>query len=301
MVFTKLKHYGELVMFSHTLFSLPFALLTMIIAANGFPQLHILIWGIVALVGARTGANAWNRIADAEIDLANPRTAHRHLPQKIVANWEVLALTVFSYLIYFFAAFQINNLALILSPIPIVLFTIYPYTKRFTWLCHFFLGFCCALAVFGSWIAIENHLFDLTLIDGQLGFSIELIPTLLFIAVLLWNAGFDIIYGSQDIEHDRQVGLFSIPQTFGLKYGLLISKVAHLLMICLLAVVIVITPSLGSVATVGLIIATILLIIEHSKIDVHNRIIMKLVSYRLNQIISVTIFIFYSWDVFIWN
>ncbi len=292
----KFKNYFNLVMFSHTLFSLPFALIAMVLATRGVPDYNVLFWGIIALIGARTGANAFNRIADRHIDKENPRTNHRHLPQNQVSLFEAYIITIGSYLIYFIAAYKINELCFKLAIIPIVLFTIYPYTKRFTNLCHLFLGFCCAMGVFGGWIAVTNHLFSIAIIDNILFFDIDIIPVILFSAVLFWNAGFDIIYATQDLEHDQNHNLHSIPATFGLQASRGIAFGFHFIMMVLLFSLVIFYP-FTYIYIIGLMLASILLIMEHKIIDVNNKVLMRIASYRLNQVISITIFIAVIWDV----
>jgi 4-hydroxybenzoate polyprenyltransferase len=293
--------YGEMVMFSHTLFSLPFALITLFLAANGFPEWRILFYSLLALIGGRTGANAFNRYADRFIDQANPRTANRHIPQGLLKATEALLVTLVSYAIYFFAAFQINEICFYFSIIPIILFSIYPYTKRITHFCHLFLGFCCAVAVLGAWMAVRNELVFLTILDGKLlvDFNhINYVPIILFIAVMLWNAGFDIIYGTQDINHDQTHAIHSVPARFGLKKALWIARSFHLIMVLLLLSLISMSE-LSIVYGIGIIIVSGIFLIEHRIVAPHNAIMMKLASYKLNQVISMTILGFTMIDLFL--
>lgn len=293
--------YGEMVMFSHTLFSLPFALITMFIAANGLPETNIIIYGLIALVGARTGANAFNRYADRLIDARNPRTASRHIPSGQLKSVESIFVTLLSYTVYFYAAYQINELCFYLSPIPILLFTLYPYTKRFTYFCHLILGISCAFAVLGAWMAVTNELFFITFNQSTNRISltsINMIPIILFIAVALWNAGFDTIYGTQDIEFDRENNIFSIPAKFGLKKALIIAKLFHLSMIILLISLFIIVPELSYIYLIGIFISSLLFLFEHKIVKPHNSVLMKLASYKLNQLISISIFTFTCLDIF---
>ena len=220
MVLKKLKSYGELVMFSHTLFSLPFALISMIWAADGLPSAATIFWILIALIGARNGANALNRIVDKDIDKKNPRTANRHLPKGIVKNYEALGIVIFCFFIFIIAAYKLNPLCFMLSPVALFLFIIYSYTKRFTWVCHIILGITCGGAPVGAWLAVTG--------------KFALAPIILGAIVTLWVAGFDIIYATQDIEFDRKIGLFSIPAKFGLKGALYISSLFHFITILLL-------------------------------------------------------------------
>lgn len=300
-MFKKIVLYGEMVMFSHTLFSLPFALITMFIAANGLPKLSIIIYGMIALVGARTGANAFNRYADRIIDAKNPRTATRHIPKGKLKSTEALLVTLVSYVVYFYAAYQINDLAFQLAIIPLIFFTIYPYTKRFTYLCHLFLGLSCAFAVLGAWIAVKNELFFISFnpTTNMINFSMNIVPIILFIAVALWNTGFDTIYGTQDIEFDRENKIYSIPARFGLKKGLLIAKSFHFIMIVLLISLVYFLEQLSYIYLIGIGISIILFLYEHRIVKPHNPLLMKMASYKLNQIISISIFTFTCLDIFV--
>lgn len=280
----RIKLYGELVMFSHTLFSLPFAIISMIWAAGGFPSWRIMLWGLVALIGARNGANAFNRVVDRTFDAQNPRTAHRHLPRMLLGEKEVLLFVLINYAIFIFAAGMLNPLCLILSPVAIFLISSYSYTKRFTYMSHLYLGFTIASAPIGAWFAVT----------GKFAFT----PFILGTIVMLWIAGFDIIYGSQDIEFDREHKLWSIPSIFGLKSGLRIAAGLHSIMVLLLIVLIPIR-GLGWLYIAGLIIAILLLMTEHKIIKPSNRRVMKVASYNLNQVISMVILFFTMADFFL--
>lgn len=280
----RVKLYGELVMFSHTLFSLPFAIISMIWAAGGFPSWRIMLWGLVALIGARNGANAFNRVVDRVFDAQNPRTAHRHLPRMLLGQREVLLFVVVNYAIFIFAAGMLNPLCLILSPVAIFLISSYSYTKRFTYMSHLYLGFTIASAPIGAWFAVT----------GKFAFT----PFILGTIVMLWIAGFDIIYGSQDIEFDREHKLWSIPSIFGLKNGLRIAAGLHSIMVLLLISLIPIRQ-LGWLYILGLVIAILLLMTEHHIIKPSNRKVMKVASYNLNQVISMVILFFTMADFFL--
>lgn len=279
----KLKMYGELVMFSHTLFSLPFAVISMVWAAGGWPSARIMFWGLIALIGARNGANAFNRVVDRIFDERNPRTAHRHLPQRLLRSNEVLIFVVVNYAVFVIAAGMINMLCLILSPVAIVLISSYSYTKRFTFLSHLYLGFVIASAPVGAWFAVT----------GQFAFT----PFVLGTIVMLWIAGFDIIYGTQDIEFDRNQGLWSIPSIFGLRWALWIAKGLHCIMVMLL-LSLYLFRDLNGMYLLGIGIATVLLLIEHGLIKPSNRKVMKVASYHLNQVISMVIVVCTLLDFF---
>ncbi|MPY15508.1 UbiA-like polyprenyltransferase [Paenibacillus glucanolyticus] len=280
----KTKMFEELVMFSHTLFSLPFAIISMIWAAGGIPSWRVMLWSLVALVAARNGANAFNRIADLKFDAANPRTANRHMPRKLLLSREVHVFVIVNFAIFILAAGMLNLLCLVLSPVAVVLICSYSYTKRFTWLCHLYLGFTIASAPIGAWFAVT----------GQFA----IIPFIIGTVVMLWIAGFDIIYATQDIEFDRNTGLFSIPGVFGLKGALLISRSLHGIMVMLLVSLYVI-QGLGWLYLTGIIISMLLLATEHRIIKPSSRKVMNLASYNLNQVISMTILFFTLADQFL--
>ncbi|MBZ9608026.1 putative 4-hydroxybenzoate polyprenyltransferase [Clostridium estertheticum] len=285
MVLKKLKKYGELVMFSHTLFSLPFALIAMIWAADGLPSGPTIFWILIALIGARNGANALNRIVDKDIDKKNPRTASRHLPKGIVKDYEVWGIIILCFSIFILAAYELNDLCFLLSPVALFLFIIYSYTKRFTWICHIILGITCGGAPVGAWLAVTGK-FALT-------------PIILGAVVTLWVAGFDIIYATQDIDFDRKAGLFSIPAKFGLKGALYISTLFHFIMILLLFSLYFIMHT-GLIYLFGIFISAILLALEHYIVSPTNEKKMKIASYHINQVVSVLIFVFTVLDMFIY-
>lgn len=278
MVWNKIKTYASLVMFSHTIFSLSFALISMLLAAQGLPKLRVIGWILVAFLGARTGANALNRIVDKKFDMKNPRTRDRHLPSGKVNTGEVILLTVVSFLLLTISAFMLNPLCVMLLPAAMFLLILYSYTKRFTWACHIVLGVTCAGAPVGAWIAVT----------GQIGWTSLVIGA----ANALWVAGFDIIYGCQDVDFDRKEGLFSIPAIFGIKNALRLSTLFHLTAAAILLYLYFIT-SLGVVYLLGLILICILLIIEHMIVSPENLSSLKIASYSINQIVSI-LFLFFS-------
>ncbi|SKA87867.1 4-hydroxybenzoate polyprenyltransferase [Caloramator quimbayensis] len=282
MVFKKLKTYSELVMFSHTLFSLPFAAISMMWAAKGLPSMKVILWILVAFVGARTGANALNRLIDKDIDAKNPRTAKRHLPKGIVKNYEVVILSIISFSLMALAAFKLNPLCVKLLPLAIIIFIVYSYTKRFTYLCHIILGIACGGAPVGAWIAVT----------GEIGW-----PSLVLGAVvMLWVAGFDIIYGSQDYDFDKKEGLYSIPVRFGIKNALQISTIFHIIAILLL-IYLYFIMNMGFLYLSGVVIDAILLYIEHRIVSPDNLSNVKIASYSINEVVSVVLFLFTAADI----
>jgi 4-hydroxybenzoate polyprenyltransferase len=286
MVLKKIRTYGELVMFSHTLFSLPFALISMVWAAKGLPSLDTVLWILVALIGARNGANALNRIVDKDIDKKNPRTTNRHMPKGIVKEYEAWSIVIFCFIIFIFAAYKLNPLCFMLTPAALLLFFTYSYTKRFTWACHIVLGIACAGAPVGAWLAVT----------GKFAFP----PFILAAIVTLWVSGFDIIYGTQDIDFDRQNGLFSIPARFGLNYALFISSMFHLVMVLLLFSLYFIM-NMGWIYLAGIFISAVLLILEHYIVSPANEKKMKIASYNINQIVSMIIMLFSLLDTFVYQ
>ncbi|WP_291628384.1 UbiA-like polyprenyltransferase [Clostridium sp.] len=277
MVLSKIKNkildYGTLVMFSHTIFSLSFALISMLIAGNNKLNFHTIFWILIAFLGARTGANALNRVIDAEIDARNPRTATRQIPQGLMNKKEILIFVIICFAIMVFAAYKLNTICLILSPIALFLMTIYSYTKRFTWACHIVLGITSAAAPVGAWLAVTG--------------KISLLPLVMGAANTLWVAGFDIIYGAQDYDFDTTNGIHSIPARFGVKNALLISRVFHIIALSCLFLVGLLAPELGIIYYIGLSIIAVLFIIQHKLVSPDNLKNVKVASYNVNQVISI--------------
>jgi putative 4-hydroxybenzoate polyprenyltransferase len=284
MAFKRIKTYSELVMLPHTLFSLPFAAVSMLWAARGLPEWRVVLWILVAFVGARTGANALNRFIDRHIDAQNPRTAGRHLIKGSVRGYEVIMLSIVSFALLTLSAFMLNPLCLELLPLAIVGFIVYSYTKRFTWLCHIILGIACGGAPVGAWIAVTGRIVWPSIVLGAV--------------VTLWVSGFDIIYGSQDYDFDKSAGLFSIPVRFGVKNALLISAAFHAAAVLLLLYLYFLLH-LGAVYLTGVAAVSVLLYIEHKIVSPTNLSNAKIASYSINEIVSVVFFIFSALDIFI--
>ncbi len=269
----KINDYGVLVMFSHTIFSLSFALISMLLAGNGKLNFRVIFWILVAFMSARTGANALNRVIDAEIDAKNPRTATRPVPQGLMNKKEILICVVIGCALMVFAAWPLNTICFILSPIALFLMTIYSYTKRFTWMCHLVLGITSAAAPVGAWLAVTG--------------KISLIPLAMGAANTLWVAGFDIIYGAQDYDFDTKNGIHSIPARFGVKNALHISSVFHVLAVIFLLMVGLLAPQLGIIYYGGLLINMVLFVIQHRLVKPDNLTNVKIASYSINQVISI--------------
>lgn len=274
----KAHDYGVLVMFSHTIFSLSFALISMLLASKGLPSPYVIFWILVAFMGARTGANAINRVIDAEIDKKNPRTATRQLPQGLMKKKEVILFSSLCFLIMIIGAYMLNPLCLILSPIALFLLIIYSYTKRFTWACHLVLGITSAAAPVGAWLAVTG--------------KISWLPLFIGAANTLWVAGFDIIYGSQDYDFDTANGINSIPARFGVKNALHIAAFFHAITLVILIIVGLLSPQLGLIYFIGIGIISVLFILEHRMISPTNLSNVKLASYSINQLISIVFLIF---------
>lgn len=276
-VYNKLQEYGKLVMFSHTIFSLGFAVLSMLLAGEGLPELRTLFWIMVCFLGARTGANALNRVIDAEIDARNPRTANRQIPQGEMKIKEVLIFASVCLLIMLIGAYNLNMICFLLSPIALFLLIIYSYCKRFTYLCHLVLGTTCACAPVGAWLAVTGEL--------------SLIPLIMGVANCLWVAGFDIIYGSQDYEFDTANGIHSIPARFGVKNALRISTFFHIITMIALVLIGVLSSELGIVYAIGMLIICILLIMEHRMVSPTNLTNANIASYNVTQLISLVLLV----------
>ncbi|HTX54845.1 MAG TPA: UbiA-like polyprenyltransferase, partial [Candidatus Baltobacteraceae bacterium] len=271
-MFSKLRTCLEMIRFSHTVFALPFALMSAVLAASGLPSGRTLGWILVAMVGARSGAMGMNRIADRALDAANPRTRDRALPRGRISSVEAAAFVVLSFLVFLVAAWQLNPLCFALAPVALFVLVGYSYTKRFTVLSHLVLGLSLGIAPVGAWIAVTG------------GFALA--PLLLCVAVLFWVAGFDILYAFADIEFDRQAGLFSIPARWGMGVGRWVSAAFHAVMIVCLATLVPLV-GLGWVYTVGLMLAAALLGTEHLLIHRHGLAKLDLAFFNVNGIVSI--------------
>ncbi|HLE26123.1 MAG TPA: UbiA-like polyprenyltransferase [Thermodesulfobacteriota bacterium] len=270
----RLKTYSSFVKVEHTLFSLPLILSGSFLAERGLPEIRVLILIMIAAFGARTSALGINRIIDREIDKRNPRTKGRELPSGKISLWESYAIVGAGVLIYFISAYYICDLAFYLSPIPLLIFTLYPYMKRFTSLCHFGVGLGLSLAPLGGWIAVRCSLNDL------------FPPILLSLFTFFWVSGFDIIYATLDEEFDLQSGIFSLPSRYGRGNALFISAILHLFAFLTL-VLLYFTEFRSIYAIVFLIISGLLLFLEHKKSsDV------DLAFFKVNAVLGFVVFFF---------
>lgn len=275
----------EMIKIEHTLFALPFALLAAVIAARGLPDLRVLFWILIAMVGARSAAMSFNRLVDRDFDAANPRTKMRALPAGLLTPRFVAAFTLASAVVFLVAAWQLNRLTLLLSPIALGSVLAYSYTKRVTSLSHLVLGWCLAIAPTGAWIAVRGA------IDSP-------IPLLLSLAVLLWTAGFDIMYACQDREFDVKAGLQSIPRRVGIGRALWIARGLHLLMLMALASVYSLT-GLHWIGLLGMIVTAGLLIYQHSIVRADDLSRLDLAFFTTNAWVSMILFLTVATDILV--
>ncbi|PYQ47726.1 MAG: 4-hydroxybenzoate octaprenyltransferase [Acidobacteria bacterium] len=244
--------YGRMIRFSHSIFALPFALASAAVATGGRVPWRELPWIVVAMVGARSAAMGFNRLADADIDARNPRTALRELPSGRLSRREVWLFVLLSAAALVGASAMLNPLCLALSPLALLIVLGYSYTKRFTSLSHLVLGLALGIAPVGAWLAVRGR-FDTA-------------PVVLALAVLAWVAGFDTIYACQDVEFDRREGLRSLPARLGVPRALLVARVLHAAAVALLAALYVLVP-LHPVYLAGVAAVAALLVYEHSLVS----------------------------------
>jgi len=268
----KLRTYLEMIRFAHTVFALPFAFMGAVLAAGGIPAGRTLWWILVAMVGARSGAMATNRIADRYLDGLNPRTRDRALPQGRIALGEAVAFVDVSFGVFLLSAWMLNPLCFALAPLAILIVCGYSYTKRFTAGSHLVLGLSLALAPIGAWVAVRGEIAAPALVLG--------------LGVLFWVAGFDILYAFQDVDFDRRAGLFSIPARFGTAKGLLIAGIFHSVTVCCLALLIF-PLRLGPIYAIGLLCAAILLLYEHRLVHRHGLAKLDTAFFNVNGVLSI--------------
>ena len=272
-----------MIKFSHTLFAMPFALTSVVLASFSHKiTLYKLFWIIVAMVGARSAAMGFNRIADREFDARNPRTKNREIPTKKISLAEASAFVFLAALLLVFAAYKLNKLCFYLSPVALAVVFFYSFTKRFTWLSHIFLGLGMGLAPVGAWLGIA----------GQF----SLVSILLGLTVVAWGAGFDIIYSCQDLGYDDEIGLFSMPRALGVKKALVISAVLHAVAFVLLLSLKFILP-LGSIYLLGLALVAVMLIYQHAIVKPNDLNRLNFAFFNLNAYMSVGLFLFTLIDV----
>jgi 4-hydroxybenzoate polyprenyltransferase len=274
--------YYRLVKFEHTIFALPFAYVGAFLAVGGIPSAHDLLWITVAMIGARSLAMALNRLIDARIDAANPRTASRELPSGALTRAAVVVFCLFSLAVYAVAVSQLDPLVRWLAPIPVVAFVVYPYLKRFTWLCHLWLGAVDGLAPVGAWAAIK----------GELPWQAWALGA----AVAAWVSGFDLFYALFDVDVDREQGLHSWVTRFGERGAFTGARVLHLATIVLLAAA-GIGLDVGPLYWAGVVIVAALLLYEHLLVRPGDLRRLDAAFFTMNGVISVAFFAFVLADV----
>jgi 4-hydroxybenzoate polyprenyltransferase len=272
----------EMIKWEHSIFALPFALTGAVLAADGWPRLPVLGWIVLCMVSARTAAMSFNRLVDARLDAANPRTAMRALPAGRLSAGFVAGFVAISAAVFLLGAGMLNRLTLELAPLALAIVLAYSYMKRLTRWSHLVLGLSLGIAPSAAWIAVRGSLDPRILV--------------LTLAVLLWVAGFDVLYACQDFEHDRAAGLNSVPQAFGLATAFWIARAMHLGMLCLLLWLVRLF-GLGALADAGVGAVAALLLYEHSIVSPNDLRRMNAAFFTLNGLISVVFFGFFAADV----
>jgi len=272
----------EMIKWEHSIFALPFALMGGVLAFGGWPPWRVVGWIVVCMVSARSAGMAFNRLVDARLDADNPRTAGRAIPAGQISEGFVLTFTIAAAVIFVAAASRLNKLTLELAPVALGVLLLYSYMKRVTRWSHLVLGLALGIAPAAAWIAVTG--------------SLAPRAVLLTGIVVLWVGGFDVLYACQDFEHDRKVGLFSVPAAFGLDGAFWIARTMHLGMVALLFVMLHVF-GLGWLARVGVALVMVLLAYEHAIISPRDLRRMNAAFFTLNGIISVLLFVFVTADV----
>jgi 4-hydroxybenzoate polyprenyltransferase len=272
----QLKILLDNIRFEHTIFALPFAYLGMVLAANGLPTLHQFFWITLVMASARTLAMSLNRLIDRELDARNPRTQNRPLPRGLISPRAVAGIVLIAFVIFEFAAWQLNPVCLALSPLALIFLVGYHYAKRFTWLCHWILGFTDGIAAAGGWVAVRA--------------SLDPMAYLIWFIVIVWMAGFDLIYACQDVEVDRRENLQSFPARFGIARALTMARLNHAITILALAVVGIIAQ-LGFAFWIGVAIVALLLAYENAIVKPNDLSRVNLAFFNVNGYISVIVFL----------
>ena len=281
---TNIKTTLEMIKWEHSIFALPFALCGAMLAAGGMPTAAKIGWIILCMVAARSAAMAFNRIADAQIDAANPRTATRAIPAGTLSHRFAAIFVIITCGLFVLGASQLNRATLYLSPLALAIVLLYSYTKRFTRWSHLVLGFALGIAPAAAWIAVRGSL------DARI--------LLLTAAVTFWVGGFDVLYACQDIDFDRANGLNSIPQALGVPRALFIARVLHLLMLGLLAALVIVF-GLGKLAIAGVVVVALLLLYEHSLVSAQDLSKLNAAFFTMNGVIAVVFFVFVAADMLI--
>ncbi|HEX3572344.1 MAG TPA: UbiA-like polyprenyltransferase [Acidobacteriaceae bacterium] len=272
----------EMIKWEHSVFALPFALTGAVLAAGGWPSAHVLLWIVVCMISARSAAMAFNRVVDARLDAENPRTAMRALPAGLLSSDFVAGFVIVSAALFFLGAAMLNQLTLLLAPVALAVVLLYSYMKRVTRWSHLVLGLALGIAPSAAWIAVR----------GSLDWRIVVLSA----AVLLWVAGFDVLYACQDFEHDCKVGLNSVPQAFGVAGAFWIARAMHAGMLALLLWLVRLF-ALGPIAYAGIVVVAALLLYEHSIVSPKDMRRMNAAFFMLNGVISIAFFCFLAADV----
>lgn len=266
----------------HTVFALPFAVTSAFIASDELPAGNLFFWIVVAMVGARSWAMAFNRFADADYDRKNVRTKGRAIPSGSMSRSMMLAYGIAAVIVFEVAAYNLNRLAFILSPLALFVVSFYSYTKRFSFLSHFVLGLSLGIAPVGAWVAVKGE--------------ISLISIILGAAVMLWTAGFDILYSLQDVEFDKAHGLYSFPVRFGVHKSLVVSRLLHAGMILFL-ILLIPAAHLGVIFFCGIIASAVFLVYEHNLVKHDDISRINQAFFNMNGIVSILIMLFSITDV----
>lgn len=274
-----------MIKFEHTLFALPFAFLGAILAANGLPSWGQILWITLAMVGARSAAMTFNRIADRNIDAANPRTANRELPAGKLSVKFAWAFFTASTALFLLSAFMLNWLAFALAPVALLSILGYSYAKRYTHFSHLILGWALAISPTAAWIAVRGAL------DSA-------VPLLLSLLVMMWTAGFDVLYACQDFEYDRKAGLRSIPARFGIGGALWIARLFHLQAFIVLVFLYLVTE-LGWLSLAGVIAVGLLLIYQHTLVRPNDLSRLNAAFFTTNAFVSVILLLTFGGAVFL--
>jgi len=275
-MFKKITILLEMIKFEHTVFALPFAFMGAFLSTRGVPDGATFCWIVLAMVGARTCAMGFNRIVDRKFDELNPRTASRALPAKAVKLSEAWAMVILAGGLFFFACYNLNHLTLILSPFALSLTLFYSITKRFTWLCHVFLGIALAFSPLGGWVAVSG--------------SLENYPFVLSAGVLFWVAGFDTVYACLDADFDAKIGLFSLPSRFGRMNAFRIAVIFHVIALALF-VMTGIASGLNYFYYIGILFTGAALFYQHIVVNPKDLSRIQLSFFTLNGLISLTLFV----------
>jgi 4-hydroxybenzoate polyprenyltransferase len=272
---SSLRHFLDAIKFEHTVFALPFAYIAMVLAADGWPGARVLLWITLAMVGARTLAMSVNRLADRILDARNPRTAGRHLPTGLLSARQVAVAATAAGVLLVLSAWMLNPLCLALAPLALVFLIGYSYTKRFTWLTHWILGFTDGIAAAGGWIAVRAAFAPPAFV--------------LWFALTVWIAGFDLIYACQDVAFDRASGLHSFPARFGVGRALVAARVCHALTVAAF-VVLGWMMGLGALYWIGVLAVTGLFVYEHALVSPRDLSRLDIAFFNVNGYIAIILF-----------